>query len=53
MSDEIREEIHKKWTKVALVLGLATISVVSWFMSDGTIGEGWGILAFLVLIFWD
>ncbi len=35
-----------------LVLGLAGISVYAYKTSGGEIGEGWGLLAFLVLVMW-
>lgn len=34
-----------------LVVGLAAVSVTAWLMSDGEIGEGWAMIAFLVLLF--
>lgn len=35
-----------------LVVGLAGISVYAYKTSNGKIGEGWGLLAFLTLVAW-
>ena len=37
-------------SKAIVVLGLATISVVSYIKTDGEIGSGWGVVAFLALL---
>ena len=35
-----------------LVVGLATVSVTAAILSKGEMGEGWGVLAFITLVFW-
>lgn len=44
-------ESVKYIAKAIIVVGLAAISVWSHIKTNGLSGEGWGILAFLVLIF--
>ena len=44
---------NKNITGIVLVIGLAAVSVTAYISSDGRIGEGWGILSFLVLVGWS
>ena len=36
-----------------IVVGLATVSAYLYVKTKGKAGEGWGFLAFIVLMFWD
>ncbi len=44
--------MKNKITGIVLVLGFATISVISFIHTGGEIGGGWGLLSFLTLIVW-
>ena len=44
---------YKHIAHAILVVGLAAVSVFAWLSSEGKIGDGWGLLAVVVLIFGD
>ena len=39
--------------KITLIISLALISVLAYWVSDGKIGQGWAFIAFMLIFFWD
>ena len=43
----------KRLAYVLLILGLVTASIAGYILTDGKIGEGWALVAFLIILFGD
>lgn len=43
----------KNIARAILVLGLASLSVTAFVLTDGETGAGWGLIAVLILFFGD